>query len=165
MTHPYAMPFWLWLGIIAFILSFLVPNLISYLRKRKLPPPVEVVTPQRTPQNLRNEIAALAGDLCGYLIAHGRELNPPDDPSTNGFEVIPEEPDIIATFEREFSEQLMAVRTGLGNVGMLLGDTGEILEDGALHVDDVRRIIDRLVQSIGLLDSRFGTKPAEGWPK
>ena len=111
-----------------------------------------------SPQTLREQTSALAGDLCGYLIEHRKELNPPDDPNSTGFEFIPDDLEIVSSFEQKFGERLRAVRLGLGNAGMLLSDIGEVLENGATNADDVRRIVDRLKDSVGLLDSRCGTK-------
>jgi len=118
----------------------------------------EAVRQSLTPQTLREQITALAGDLCGYLIAHGKQLNPPDDPNTTGFEFVPDDMEVVNSFEQEFGARLAAVRLGLGNVGMLLGNIGEVLENGAANADDVSRIVDRLRDSVGLLDSRCGTK-------
>jgi hypothetical protein len=112
-----------------------------------------------SPQDLRKNITALAGDLCGYLIGYGKELNPPFDPSATGSESLPDDPEIVATFTQRFGSRLAVVRDGLGNRNLLLGNIGEVLEGGARNGEDVWRIVLRLRDSLGLLDHRSGTKP------
>jgi hypothetical protein len=120
--------------------------------------PNAILPTSPNPQGLRGQITDLAGDLCGYLISHGKELDPPHDPDANGLEFIPDDMEIVNSFDLEFGARLAAVRTGLGNVGLLLSNIGEVLEGGAANASSVRYIIDRLRDSIGLLDSRCGTK-------
>jgi len=155
MTHGYAMPLYLWIGIIALCLSVAIPAVVGMVRKHR-------VVPAHSPQDVRDQITALAGDLCGYLIALSKKLYVPPDP-TAVYNIMPDpdEPEIVESFERRFGDRLRTARTGLGNVGMLLSNIGDVLENGATNADSVRRIIECLEDSVRLLDTRCGTKATQ----
>jgi hypothetical protein len=171
MTPSYAMPFWLWVGILALCASVAIPAIIRMFRKRPAPVEVDSVAPTIAPpslastgKELRGEITALMGDLYGYLAHHRQSLVPePFDLKVTGLEDEVEDHEIVATFIPQFGDRLKRVQESLANLGMV-GETvgtmtGEptILERGASDAEDIHDIIKALKNVVVHIDSRFGT--------
>lgn len=154
MNATYYMPWYLWLGIVGLGLSVIIP---AIFRLAKRAPVVIAEEKAQSPQELRTQIIALAGELTALLFDY--EEDPCHEQVYKyaglGFRG-PEQPGIRDTFAAKFKANICTIEERIATLGILheIEDAfGSRLSIDVLNADDVRELIGTL-KDIALVVSR-----------
>lgn len=124
------------------------------------PQPPEDPQAPRSPEELREQVTALAGDLCAFLMNNNQEINPPHvDDGYAGLGDIPDDPGIRDEFPAKFGVRIRQVQSYLGERTLLaervdFSSVGDVLQSKVRNAGDVRSIIRALDRAKYAIDEK-----------